>query len=211
MNIAIAATYAALVFLLFSLPSGRMMAFAGRRYQRGIETLPLLGLGILAARFLFFALGLAIAMGLALAMPSGLTLARIAAAFIIALWIGRSLAGLKRPAPAAANDNAPRNQALKQIWLGMRHDARPYAETLLAASTLIFFVDPQSVSLQMAETLSVAHIAASIAALVLYGLLAGPVLARINAQRDRKRQQRIARLLRSGLPRVSARYRKNAA
>lgn len=211
MNIGIAATYAALVFLLFSLPSGRMLEFADRRYQRGIRALPAFGFGIMLVRAAYFIIGLGVAMAFVMAMPAGLTLARIAASFMVAVWIAKSFTGLKRPFPSADNDNVPKQNMLHQVWSGIRDQARPYSETALAASAAIFFIGPSSLTVETAELLCLAHIAASLAALVLYAFAARPVLARLNRRQDKERRERIARLLRSGLPRVSARYRKDAA
>ncbi|WP_180901339.1 hypothetical protein [Martelella soudanensis] len=211
MNIGIAATYAALAFLLFSLPSGRMLDFADRQYQRGLRALPAVGLGIVLARAVFFCVGLVAAMAFVRVMPSGLALARIVASLVIVIAILKGFSGLKRPFPGADNDNLEKPRPFLSIWHGMRIRDGVFRETALAAAMLVLFIGPSTATFETAKTLAAAHVAASLSALLLYAAFARPVLARLNRRKDAARRERIARLLRSGLPRVSARFSKDAA
>ncbi len=207
----IAAAYAALVFLLFSLPSGRMLDFADRRYQRGLKALPAVGLGILLARAVFFGIGLAATMAFVRVMPSGMALARIVACVVIVIAVLKGFSGLKRPFPGADNDNIAKPRPLRSIWQGMRCRDGAARETALAAAVLMLFVGASTANLETAEMLAVAHLAASVSALLLYAAFARPVLARLNQRQYAARRERVARLLRSGLPRVSARFRNKDA
>ena len=76
---------------------------------------------------------------------------------------------------------------------------------------LVLFIGASTATLETAEMLAVAHLAANVSALMVYAAFARPVLARLNQRQDAARRERVARLLRSGLPRVSARFRNKDA
>ncbi|MBB4122276.1 hypothetical protein [Martelella radicis] len=211
MTIETAALYAALAFATFLIPSGRMLEFAKWHCQRGLKASLSIALGIIVVRAVFFAAGFGAAMAFVHAMPDGRALAAVAACVFLALFAVRRLAALRRPSPLAGNDNLPAKSLAARLWFGIRFDTRPAGEFLMAAATAIFFV-PSTLSWPLTpELFLVAHAAASLLALIVYAVFARTLLSRVNRRLDRSRQERIARLLRSGLPSVSARFRQDAA
>ena len=211
MNIENAAIYAALVFFVFSMPSGRMLELSAWQYQCGLKASLPLGLGIALARALFFVAGFAAVATFVNVMPDGLVIARISAVAFLSLHVVRCLMRLRHPVPLSSNDNLPVQGFMRRFWHGVTSGSTPLVSFALAAALLVFILSPGSVTVQTAKMLAVAHVAASLLSLAAYALIAHPLLARINRRQNAARHQRIARLLRSGLPRVSARYRQDAA
>ncbi|AMM83915.1 hypothetical protein [Martelella sp. AD-3] len=211
MSVETAALYAALAFVTFLMPSGRMLEFAKWHCQRRLKASLSIAMGIIVVRAVFFAAGLGASVALVYAMPDGRALAVVAASVFLAVFAVRRLVALKRPSPIAGNDNLPARTFHARLWYGIRFDTRPAGEVLLAAATAIFFVPSGLPGRATLELFAAAHLAASLLALLVYGVFARALLARVNRRLDRSRQERIARLLRSGLPSVSARFRRDAA
>ncbi len=211
MSVETAALYAALAFVTFLMPSGRMLEFARWHCQRGLKASLSIAMGIVVVRAAFFAAGLGASLAFVHTMPDGRAIADVAAVIFLALFTVRKLVALKRPSPLSGNDNLPAKTFAARLWYGIRFDTRPAGEFLLAAATAIFFVPVALPGRSTLELFAAAHLAASLVALIVYGVLARALLARINRRLDRSRQERIARLLRYGLPSVSARFRKDAA
>ncbi|AJY46440.1 hypothetical protein [Martelella endophytica] len=211
MTIETAAAYAALVFFVFSMPSERMLEFSAWRFQKGFGASLALGLSIFVVRAAFFGLALAAAMFFVRAMPDGLALARGAAMVFLALTLLRQALRLRQPFRLADNDNLPGNTFATRFWHGLRSHFRPSFELALAAAMVIFFVSPSAVTVFAAEQLAIAHGAASLLSLLVYAVFSRPVLARLDRRLGTARRARVARLLSSGLPRVSARFRQDAA
>ncbi|MET3601570.1 hypothetical protein [Martelella mangrovi] len=211
MTVENAALYAVLAFATFLVPSSRMLEFAKWQCQRGLKASLSMGMGIIAVRAVFFAAGLGAAIALVYTMPDGRALAAVAACIFLALFAARRVLALRQPSPLAGNDNLPAKTVFSRLWFGIRFDTRPVTDILLAAATAIFFVPAQLPGQETLGMFAFAHIGASLLALVVYAVFARALLARVNRRLDRSRQARIAKLLRSGLPRVSARFRQDAA
>lgn len=211
MSVTALSAYAALVFVLLSLPSDWMCGFARWQLQHRWSVRLAAMFGILVCRMICFLIALVTIVLFMRIMPDGITLAKMAAAAFLVIYLVRQLRRMKRPFPVAANDNSPEQNVLPALWNTMRAEFHPSAEIAVAAAAIILIAGTAAFGMASAISLSSVHLASCILSLLAYALLTRPMTGRIRHGKDQARKARVEKLLRTGLPRVSARYRQDAA
>lgn len=203
--------FSALVFVVLSLPSGRMLGFARWQFQRRLSARFAAGLGLFVARAVSFCAAAGLVFFFLMAMPDGIVLARIVAvAFLLILSI-RTLLQARRSFPVASNDNKPVQKLHRVFWYAVVAKARPSTELALPAAVLVLFLEPSALSRDPLQTISLLYICMAALSLISYALVSRLLASRVRKENAQDRKLRIEKLLRSGLPRVSARYRQDAA
>jgi len=203
--------FPALVFVVLSLPSGRMLHFARWQFQRRLSARFAAGCGVLIVRLVSLCIAAGLVFFFLTAMPDGIVLARIAAATFLFILAVRTTLKARHFFPVASNDNQPVQKFYQIFGYAISAKISPSTEIAVPASILVLFLSPEALTREILETLAISYSASTVFSLLFYAVATRLIASRIRRENAQARKLRIEKLLRSGLPRVSARYRQDAA
>ncbi|TPW33605.1 hypothetical protein FJU08_03370 [Martelella alba] len=204
------AAFALLLLVIAALPSRDVVDVARFQSERGFRVSLPVSVVVLIVRLSTIAVGIGVASLFVAAMPDGLMLARyVAGAFLLVSLLKRLLA-MRKPLALADNDNMP-ERSITGILRFILARTRFSTEFLLGLSLVALVVPAAPMTREAGLSFGLITLAVMVIVLAAYTLFSHQLLTLFARPRSLARKERIEKLLSSGLPRVSARFRRNAA
>ncbi|WP_176084162.1 hypothetical protein [Martelella sp. HB161492] len=206
----IMAAFALLLVVTAALPSRGVIDVARFQSERGLRVSLPVSVVVLFVRLGAIAIGIAGVSLFLSAMPDGLMLAKYVAGAFVLLTVVKQLLALRKPLALADNDNMPERSIIGILRFTLAR-TRFSTEILLGLSLIALVVPATPMTRQASLSIALISVAVMIVVLAAYTLFSQRFLGLLARPRSQARKERIEKLLSSGLPRVSARFRRNAA